>query len=117
MNAGEQMVLADSLAASKEIHMRRNDRATIKQIDGRELGPVDMPEMLTVGDVAEKFNCSARHVYRLVKRKRMPAPVKIGTLNRWSLTTIENWVADGCPAVKELATRAASPKGGRHECN
>jgi excisionase family DNA binding protein len=90
--------------------------ATVERIDGRALGPVDMPEMLTVGEVAEKCNCSERHVYRLVKRGEMPAPIKLGQLNRWPQQIIEEWIAAGCPALRELANGSTRNKrGGDHE--
>jgi excisionase family DNA binding protein len=54
-------------------------------------------EMLDVNQVAGLLNCSPRHVYRLADMRRMPRPVKLGALVRWSRQTILGWVAQGCP--------------------
>jgi len=60
---------------------------------------------IKLGDVqvvAEKLGCSPRHVYRLADAGRMPAPVTLGSLVRWNLTRIDEWIAQGCPAVRSL---------------
>lgn len=53
--------------------------------------------MLTVQDVATLLNCSSRTVYRLADSGRMPRPVKLGALVRWSKAAVEQWIAAGCP--------------------
>ncbi|MBL8854883.1 MAG: helix-turn-helix domain-containing protein [Planctomycetaceae bacterium] len=64
--------------------------------------------MLSVDDVAINYlGCSTRHVYRLVDSGRMPRPIKLGSLIRWPRAVIEQWIADGCPNVRNLS------KGGR----
>ena len=67
-------------------------------------------QLLTVDDVAEKLNCSPRHVYRLTDSDRMPRPVKLGALNRWPIKVIEGWIADGCPSCR--ATGRSQRRGG-----
>jgi len=52
-------------------------------------------------DVARLLGCSRRHVYHLVERGRIPAPVRFGTLVRWPCSTIDAWLAAGCPAPAE----------------
>ena len=54
--------------------------------------------MLTVNELARIMNCSPRTVYRLSDRGRIPTPVRLGGLVRWSRTVIEKWMAEGCPA-------------------
>jgi excisionase family DNA binding protein len=67
-----------------------------------------MPERATgrkLGDVkavAEKCDCSPRHVYRLCDAGRMPAPRKLGSLVRWDLEEIDRWIADGCRPVRQV---------------
>lgn len=56
--------------------------------------------LIGIADVSRLLNCSRRHVYRLVQDQRMPAPVKVGRLNRWSRQTVERWICDGCPPAK-----------------
>jgi excisionase family DNA binding protein len=60
------------------------------------------PQLLDVQQVAELLGCSPRHVYRLADAGRMPAPLKLGSLVRWSAGAIRDWVDQGCPAVRQL---------------
>ena len=53
--------------------------------------------LLDVQSVAELLSCSTRHVYRLAGSGRMPRPVKLGALVRWSKAGILEWIARGCP--------------------
>ena len=57
--------------------------------------------MLSVDDIAKIYlGCSTRHVYRLADSGRMPRPIKLGSLVRWPRAVIEQWIADGCPNVR-----------------
>jgi len=62
-------------------------------------------QLLDVQAVAEMLRCSPRHVYRLSDAGRMPAPVKLGALVRWSAAAIREWVAAGCPSCRKGAGR------------
>jgi excisionase family DNA binding protein len=65
------------------------------------LSPGDTSAMLLdVQTVAELLGCSQRHVYRMSDAGRMPAPIKLGALVRWSATSIREWVDRGCPPVR-----------------
>ena len=80
------------------------DRRTV--VDGTEVAvshAKELPALLDVEQVAELLNCSVRHVYRLADSGKMPRPVKIGALNRWSREIVEGWIADGCPRVGRRA--------------
>jgi excisionase family DNA binding protein len=59
-------------------------------------------QLLDVKAVAELLGCSVRHVYRLSDAGRMPAPVKLGSLVRWSASAIREWIDQGCPSVRNL---------------
>lgn len=59
------------------------------------------------GDVAAKLKASTRHVRRLADGGRMPPPFHVGRLVRWNRSTIDNWLAAGCPPVR------SAKKGGR----
>ena len=85
--------------------MTESMTATVERIDGREAGPGRTPAMLTVHEVARMLNCSARTVYRLTDSGRMPRPVKLGALVRWSRATLEQWIADGCPSCRKAVRR------------
>ncbi len=65
--------------------------------------------MLSVDDIATQYlGCSTRHVYRLVDSGRMPRPIKLGSLIRWPRGVIEQWIADGCPSVRNVAKGSKS---------
>jgi excisionase family DNA binding protein len=65
------------------------------------LSPADVSaKLLDVKTVADMLGCSQRHVYRLRDTDKMPAPVKLGTLVRWSKSVIEHWIAQGCRNVE-----------------
>jgi excisionase family DNA binding protein len=57
-------------------------------------------QLLDVRAVAEKLGCSTRHVYRLADAGRMPTPVKLGSLVRWSAAAILELIDGGCKPVR-----------------
>jgi excisionase family DNA binding protein len=59
--------------------------------------------LLDVRAVAQLLDCSPRHVYRLADAGRMPVPVRIGALVRWSRQAITDWIAAGCPPCRGTA--------------
>ena len=59
-------------------------------------------KLLDVAAVADLLDCSQRHVYRLSDSGRMPGPMKLGSLCRWSASSIREWIDAGCPAVRNL---------------
>ena len=65
-----------------------------KPVIGRKLGGVNA--------VAAKCDCSTRTVYRLSDAGRMPPPIKLGSLVRWDLDEIDEWIQAGCPAVRNV---------------
>jgi excisionase family DNA binding protein len=66
-----------------------------------EVSVADTPvgELLDVGEVAKLLKCSPRHVFRLRDEKKMPPPVRLGVLVRWSRRALLKWISEGCPAV------------------
>lgn len=58
------------------------------------------PALLDVTEVAAMLSCSPRHVYRLSDSGRMPAPVRLGHLVRWSRAAVEAWIDERCPSVR-----------------
>lgn len=70
--------------------------------NGRHAGRLDEQlALIDVRAVAEQLGCSTRHVFRLADSNRMPRPVKVGCLVRWSRQTIDAWILAGCPASSE----------------
>ena len=67
------------------------------------LSPADASaKLLDVRAVSEMLGCSQRHVYRLSDAGRMPSPVRLGSLVRWSKSSIEDWIADRCKPVRQV---------------
>lgn len=62
----------------------------------------DAAALLDVGQVAELLSCSPRHVYRLSDAGRMPPPVRLGALVRWSRQSLEEWIAAGCKPCRAV---------------
>ncbi len=62
-------------------------------------------QLLDVEQVAEMLNCSTRHVYRLSDRGRMPRPVKLGGIVRWSKAELKSWLEAGCPDMRDRKRR------------
>lgn len=53
--------------------------------------------MLDVPAVAEMLDVSQRSIWQWLDSGRLPAPVRLGRLVKFSRATIEKWIADGCP--------------------
>ncbi|HUU22880.1 MAG TPA: helix-turn-helix domain-containing protein [Phycisphaerae bacterium] len=68
-------------------------------------GEKTLPLLLTSRQVSELVGVAPRTLWRYARSGRMPPPRKIGALVRFSRTEIEEWIADGCPAVDDRATR------------
>jgi excisionase family DNA binding protein len=65
-------------------------------------------EVLTdLRGVAARLLVSERTVERWYEAGRMPPPMKLGRLRRWSVADVEGWIAAGCPA------HTARAKGGK----
>ena len=66
--------------------------------DGQEQ-VVDIEDaMLDAGQMARLLKCSQRSVYRLTSMGRIPKPVRLGALVRWSRDSISRWIEEGCPS-------------------
>ena len=77
---------------------------TLTTAAGERIGGPDRApaELLDVRAVADMLGASIRHVYRLSDAGRMPAPVKLGALVRWPRRIVLDWIAAGCPAVRNV---------------
>jgi len=63
-----------------------------------------LPLLLDVRSVARLVGCSTKHIRRMVRAGKLPTPVKVGRLTRWSRASLESWIAAGC--------KLAAPEGG-----
>ena len=68
---------------------------------GQEAAPVVNAALISIHDVATLLDCSTRHIYRLVDTRRIPQPIKLGTLLRWVKSDFEQWIAAGCPDCRK----------------
>ncbi len=66
-----------------------------------------MSTLLTREDIAKRFQCSKRAVYRL----SLPAPVMIGRLTRWREEDIDAWVAGQLSSGKRLGRPRSNRTG------
>ena len=48
--------------------------------------------MYSTDDLAVLFNCSTRHIRRLVFRGNFPRPLKVGRLSRWPRNDVRRWL-------------------------
>lgn len=60
--------------------------------------PKDAGLLIDVKTTAKLLNVSERMVYRLADQQAAPRPVKLGSLVRWRLAEIIEWVDAGCPS-------------------
>lgn len=54
--------------------------------------------MMTVNDVARELRVSGRHVWALLAKGALPAPLRAGRAVRWRRSDIESWIAAGMPS-------------------
>jgi excisionase family DNA binding protein len=82
----------------------RHMSETMPPAAGERIAEPDRPqaELLDVRAVAGLLGASPRHVYRLADAGRMPAPVKLGALVRWSRRAVLDWIAAGCPIARNV---------------
>lgn len=64
--------------------------------------------MMSVDDVAKEIGCCSRSIRRWADSGRMPRPIKLGSLIRWPRVVIEQWIADGCPNVRNASRGSRS---------
>jgi excisionase family DNA binding protein len=81
---------------------------TAQAAKGPALDAYDQAGLIDVKAVAELLGCSPRHVARLSDTGKMPRPVRLGVLVRWSRQTVLAWIAAGCPAVNSKAKAVRS---------
>lgn len=60
--------------------------------------PEDTGLLLDVKTTAKLLNVSERMVYRLADQKAAPSPIRLGSLVRWRLAEIIEWIDNGCPS-------------------
>jgi excisionase family DNA binding protein len=51
-----------------------------------------------VSEVANMLGISTRHVWSLVARKELPAPIRLGRSARWNVDELRHWLSRGTAA-------------------
>ena len=90
--------------------------AATERIGGPESRPGVNAEWLDVGAVAALLGCSATHVYCLSNAGRMPRPLKLETLVRWSRAGVLAWIEAGCRTPSIYRLRSVPPNR-KHRCH
>lgn len=68
---------------------------------GAIVATADMPRLLTVKQAAEFLGWTPDYLRRLARARRIPA-VKLGQREwRFYLSSLQEWLAQGCPAQEE----------------
>lgn len=57
--------------------------------------------LLTAEQTAELLGISVRHVHKLNREEKIPAPVRLGGSVRWRREEVERWVEAGSPSREE----------------
>ncbi|WP_323771239.1 helix-turn-helix transcriptional regulator [Antarctobacter sp.] len=50
-------------------------------------------ELLSIKQIADHLELGVSTIWRLVKMKKFPAPIKVGGSTRWKVQDIEDWLA------------------------
>lgn len=62
-------------------------------------------ELLDIQAVAIMVGVSTRSIWRLSDAGKMPAPVKLGRIVRWSRKKLTQWIDDDCPTTRAMRYR------------
>lgn len=57
--------------------------------------------LITAEELAPMLNVSERTLWRLLSAGKLPEPVRLGRLTRWSLDRVKEWIVEGCPGLEE----------------
>ncbi len=75
--------------------------------NGELSGPVTVKRLGTKEDVAKMCSMAPRTVLRNADRGAMPWGLKIGSLRRWDLDEIAEWISSGCKPVRSASKGGA----------
>lgn len=88
--AGGLLTLAGRAPASDVVPAGRVDESKAEKrplIDSKEF--------------AAKLGCCSKHVLRMADSGRCPPPILLGGLRRWNRQVVDDWIAAGCPMVRQ----------------
>ena len=61
--------------------------------------------LVSASDAARMCGVSRRTWFRLAASAKVPSCVRVGSSPRWVRTTLESWIAMGCPSRREFEAR------------
>jgi excisionase family DNA binding protein len=74
-------------------------------------GPDELPQLLTIDELAERLGVTHRHVRRLVDESRVPY-LKVGRLVRFNPAEVAEWLrSQSVPSFANFATSAPVSEG------
>ena len=73
-----------------------SDAEAIRRSADQHPNAGNLPELLTIRELAKVLKLSPRSIWRLVKSHQLPAPVRIGGSIRWRADDISIWISKGC---------------------
>ena len=53
-----------------------------------------MEKLLKIGEVVEIVGFKQSTIYKFIKTKNFPKPVKIGRSSRWKLSDVKKWLSN-----------------------
>ena len=63
--------------------------------------PAAEKPLIDVKEFAAKLGCSLKHIRRMADAGRCPPPIQLGGLRRWNRQVVDDWIAGGCPVVRQ----------------
>ncbi|MBI2827046.1 MAG: helix-turn-helix domain-containing protein [Planctomycetia bacterium] len=87
--------LVEALSACQAVHCGPVSTGIVRSVLGQCLAacpPDPKPDLLSVVAVAAMLDVSPSHVRRLVDGGRLPKPIKVGNLLRWSTVELQTWI-------------------------
>ncbi|MGE3109340.1 MAG: helix-turn-helix transcriptional regulator [Phycisphaerales bacterium] len=87
-----------------------------KEPDERRPADVQLPRQrlaVSAEELAELLGVSRAHIFRMMSSGRLPSPIRLGRVVRWSRATIDGWLAAGAPP----RDRWEQMRGDKHRAN
>ena len=72
--------------------------------------PSSLPELLTIRELARALKLSPRSIWRLVRNRQLPSPIRIGGSIRWRVVDVSQWIAKGCNQTKDTGPETTSDR-------
>lgn len=60
-----------------------------------------LPELLTIRELAKVLKLSPRSIWRLVRNRQLPSPIRIGGSIRWRVGDVSSWINEAASPQKK----------------